>query len=38
MLTEKQIHNKGNASSDKPMKPVATYVVEKGQPLVNPVK
>ena len=37
-LTEKQIHNEGNASGDKWVKLVATYVVEKGQPLVNPVK
>ena len=37
-LSEKQIHNEGNASSDKWVKLVATYVVEKGQPLVQPVK
>lgn len=37
-LTEKAVHNEGNASSDKPMKLIATYVVEKGQPLVQPVK
>lgn len=37
-LSEKQIHNEGNPSSDKWVKLVATYVVEKGQPLVQPVK
>ncbi|MBI3704700.1 MAG: cupin domain-containing protein [Rhizobiales bacterium] len=37
-LSEKLIHNEGNASSDKWVKLVATYVVEKGQPLVQPVK
>jgi len=33
----KGIHNEG-AVGDKPMKAVVTYVVEKGQPLVQPVK
>lgn len=33
----KAIHNEG-AVGDKPMKAVVTYVVEKGQPLVQPVK
>ena len=37
-LSEKQIHNEGNTSGDKWVKLVATYVVEKGQPLVQPVK
>jgi quercetin dioxygenase-like cupin family protein len=33
----KAIHNEG-AVGDKPAKLIAVYVVEKGQPLVNPVK
>jgi quercetin dioxygenase-like cupin family protein len=33
----KAIHNEG-ALGDKPAKLIAIYVVEKGQPLVNPVK
>jgi quercetin dioxygenase-like cupin family protein len=33
----KAVHNEG-AVGDKPAKLVVTYVVEKGQPLVNPVK
>ena len=36
-LPSKVIHNEG-ALGDKPMKLIAVYVVEKGQPLVNPVK
>ena len=31
------IHNEG-ALGDKPMKAIVTYVVEKGQPLVQPVQ
>lgn len=31
------IHNEGTAG-DKPLKAIVTYVVEKGQPLVLPVK
>jgi quercetin dioxygenase-like cupin family protein len=37
-LPDKIVHNEGNASSDKWVKLVVTYVVEKGQPLVIPVK
>lgn len=33
----KAIHNEG-ASGSKPAKLIAIYVVEKGQPLVQPVK
>jgi quercetin dioxygenase-like cupin family protein len=33
----KAIHNEGAVGS-KPLKLIAVYVVEKGQPLVNPVK
>jgi quercetin dioxygenase-like cupin family protein len=33
----KAIHNEGSTGSD-PAKLVVTYVVEKGQPLVNPIK
>ena len=33
----KAVHAEG-ATGDKPMKLIAVYVVEKGQPLVNPVK
>jgi quercetin dioxygenase-like cupin family protein len=36
-LPSKVVHNEG-ATGDKPMKLIAVYVVEKGQPLVNPVK
>jgi quercetin dioxygenase-like cupin family protein len=36
-LPMKAIHNEG-ATGDKPAKLVAVYVVEKGQPLVQPVK
>ena len=36
-LPMKQIHNEG-AVGDKPMKLVAVYMVERGQPLVQPVK
>jgi quercetin dioxygenase-like cupin family protein len=37
-LPDKIVHNEGNASSEKPLKLMATYVLEKGQPLVIPVK
>jgi len=37
-LPDKIVHNEGNASSEKPVKFIVTYVLEKGQPLVNPVK
>jgi len=37
-LPDKVVHNEGNASSDKWVKLIVTYVVEKGQPLVTPVK
>ncbi|MGI8525252.1 MAG: cupin domain-containing protein [Pseudolabrys sp.] len=37
MIPMKMIHNEG-ATGDKPMKLIATYVVEKSQPLVQPVK
>ncbi len=33
----KAVHNEG-AAGDKPVKLIAVYVVEKGQPLVTPVK
>ena len=36
-LPMKAIHNEG-AVGTKPAKVIAVYVVEKGQPLVNPVK
>jgi Cupin domain len=36
-VPDKAIHNEGN-SGTVPMKAIITYVVEKGQPLVNPVK
>jgi len=36
-LPMKQIHNEG-AVGDKPMKLVAVYMVERGQPLIQPVK
>jgi quercetin dioxygenase-like cupin family protein len=36
-VPNKAIHNEG-ALGDKPAKLIAIYVVEKGQPLVNPVK
>jgi quercetin dioxygenase-like cupin family protein len=36
-LQMKAVHNEGNTGS-VPMKLVATYVVEKGQPLVQPVQ
>ena len=36
-LPMKAIHNEG-ATGDKPAKLIAIYVVEKGQPLVTPVK
>jgi quercetin dioxygenase-like cupin family protein len=36
-LKDKVIHNEGNAG-DKPMKLVAVYMIERGQPLVQPVK
>ena len=36
-LPMKAIHNEGAVGS-KPAKLIAVYVVEKGQPLVNPVK
>jgi quercetin dioxygenase-like cupin family protein len=35
-IPSKAIHNEG--AGDKPMKLVAVYVIERGQPLVNPVK
>ena len=35
-LSDRAIHNEG--ATDKPVKFDAVYVVEKGQPLVNPVK
>ncbi len=37
-LPDKIVHNEGNASSEKPLKMIVTYVIEKGQPLVTPVK
>jgi quercetin dioxygenase-like cupin family protein len=37
-LPDKIVHNEGNASSEKPVKLIGTYVLEKGQPLVIPVK
>jgi quercetin dioxygenase-like cupin family protein len=37
-LPDKIVHNEGNASSEKPVKLIVTYVLEKGQPLVIPVK
>ena len=37
-LPDKIVHNEGNASSEKPLKLIGTYVLEKGQPLVIPVK
>ena len=36
-VPDKAIHNEGNAGTG-PMKAIVTYVVEKGQPLVNPIK
>ena len=33
----KAIHNEGSVGAG-PVKLIAVYVVEKGQPLVNPVK
>jgi quercetin dioxygenase-like cupin family protein len=36
-VPDKAIHNEGNAGT-VPMKAIVTYVVEKGQPLVNPIK
>ena len=35
-LSDKAIHNEG--ATDKGVKLIAVYVVEKGQPLVNPIK
>jgi quercetin dioxygenase-like cupin family protein len=37
-LPDKIVHNEGNASSEKPLKLIGTYVLEKGQPFVIPVK
>jgi quercetin dioxygenase-like cupin family protein len=37
VITDKEIHNEGSAGTG-PAKAVITYVVEKGQPLINPVK
>lgn len=36
-IPDRTIHNEG-AVGDKPLKAIVTYVVEKGQPLVQPVK
>jgi quercetin dioxygenase-like cupin family protein len=36
-ISDRQVHNEGNPGTT-PVKIVVTYVVEKGQPLVNPVK
>jgi quercetin dioxygenase-like cupin family protein len=36
-VPNRAVHNEG-AVGDKPAKLIAVYVVEKGQPLVNPVK
>ncbi len=36
-IPDKAIHNEGSTGT-VPMKAVVTYVVEKGQPMVNPVK
>ncbi len=36
-ISDRQVHNEGNPGAT-PVKIVVTYVVEKGQPLVNPVK
>ncbi len=36
-VPDRAVHNEG-AVGDKPLKAIVTYVVEKGQPLVIPVK
>jgi quercetin dioxygenase-like cupin family protein len=36
-IPDRGVHNEG-ALGDKPLKAIVTYVVEKGQPLVQPVK
>ena len=37
MLPDRAIHNEG-ATGSTPLKAIVTYVVEKGQPMVQPVK
>jgi quercetin dioxygenase-like cupin family protein len=37
VITDKAVHNEGNLGT-VPVKIVVTYVVEKGQPLITPVK
>jgi quercetin dioxygenase-like cupin family protein len=37
VIPDKAIHNEGSTGA-VPMKAIVTYVVEKGQPLVNPIK
>ena len=37
-LPDRAIHAEGAATSDKPCKMYAVYVLEKGQPLVVPIK
>ncbi|MBV8790558.1 MAG: cupin domain-containing protein [Pseudolabrys sp.] len=37
VIPDRGIHNEGNTGT-VPVKVVVTYVVEKGQPLINPVK
>ena len=36
-VPDRAVHNEG-AVGDKPLKAIVTYVVQKGQPLVTPVK